>query len=110
MNKKDKPSQLELFSSSAEIPQNAKERTTIFDNRVSFNIEHLLVLCVVVLMFIVFSFSLGVEKGKKIAIISGVSNIPATEKRFETIEKRVGKEPQANQLKTDSFKRLLSLS
>jgi septal ring-binding cell division protein DamX len=70
MNKKNKFKQLELFSGSIDFYERNKYKRRIFESSFTLNIEHIIVLLVVILMIGVFSFSLGVERGKKIIISS----------------------------------------
>ncbi|MFH1655525.1 MAG: SPOR domain-containing protein [Candidatus Omnitrophota bacterium] len=83
MDKKEKARQLELFSHPADFPEIEKSGRTFFHNHISLNVEHIIVLSVVILMVVIFSFSLGVERGKKITDIQKTINIQRVEKQAE---------------------------
>ena len=70
MDKQDKLKQLELFSHSAESKDTERLSRSFFHHHINLSIEHIIVLSVVLLMAVVFSFSLGVEKGKRITGVS----------------------------------------
>ena len=102
MEKKTKPRQLELFSSAVEPQAKVKQRHSIFSNYTNLNIENFIVLSVIFLMVIIFSFSLGVERGKKITNTSGSQFVQAEEK--ESSEKKFELEPKVVQVKDQSHK------
>lgn len=86
MDKKDSIKQLELFPGAVERHEASTKRSRFFDNCFVLNTEHIIVLLVVLLMVGVFSFSLGVEKGKRISVVSEVKESPALEERIEEAE------------------------
>jgi cell division septation protein DedD len=79
MEKKQVPGQLELFSSSVESQDNSKARTTPWQSLIHLNIEQAIMISVIVLMVVVFSFSLGVEKGKRASKVLGNKDTLASE-------------------------------
>lgn len=83
MEKKQVRQQLELFSGSVDLPESTKDRQTFFQNRIHLNIEHIVMLSVVVLMAIIFSFSLGVEKGKRVVNVLDTKNLKTSEVKLE---------------------------
>ena len=85
MDKKEKHSQLELFSHSADSPQKHRQRHSIFNSCITLNLEHFIVLSVVVLMVAVFSFSLGVEKGKKINTVAVKKDVQTAVEKEEIV-------------------------
>jgi len=79
MEKKQGPGQLELFSGSVNLPEADRTHYTAWQNRIHLNIEQIIMFSVIVLMVIVFSFSLGVEKGKVLSGVSDNKNLQASE-------------------------------
>ncbi len=59
------PQQFELFNSSDE-PSSVKKG--LFSKRISLAVEHLIIVCIVVLVLCVAVFSMGVERGKSAAV------------------------------------------
>ncbi len=71
MEKRQVPGQLELFSSSVDSPEASKTRIAPWQNLIYLNIEQTIMISVIILMAIVFGFSLGVEKGKRSSRVLG---------------------------------------
>lgn len=97
MEKKQGPGQLELFSGSVNLPEAGKAHYTAWQSRINLNIEQTIMFSVIVLMLIVFSFSLGVEKGKVLSGVSGNKNLQVSETPQTT--KAVVKETKQEVLK-----------
>jgi len=97
MDKKEKPGQLELFSHSTDSSQKKKGIRTFFHNHISLNVEHIIVLSVVVLMVMIFSFSLGVEKGKRI------TNSYQDDESVQVIEKQIEKVVPVVEVKEETY-------
>lgn len=84
MEKKEVPGQLELFSGSIDSSDTGKSRITPWQNLVHLNIEQAIMISVIVLMVIVLSFSLGVEKGKRIDNVLNNQNTLISEVQLPT--------------------------
>jgi hypothetical protein len=94
--KKEKARQLELFSQSIDSVEPERNTDTVFHKRVSLNVEHAVVLAVAVLMLVIFIFSIGVEKGRKI------TRIPEAVVAFK-VEKQIVEQPAVVEAKQEVY-------
>ena len=74
MNLNYKQSQFELFPGAAGSSDRAN-RPQFFFSSLSFSLENAIIAGIFVLMAVVFSFSVGVERGKKIALVNPLKNV-----------------------------------
>ncbi|HOX54602.1 MAG: SPOR domain-containing protein [Candidatus Omnitrophica bacterium] len=116
MENKQAPGQLELFSGSVDSSGRGGSHVTPWQKLVYLNIEQAIMISVIVLMAIILSFSLGVEKGKKAnnvlnnrnTIVSEVQLTPKVEVREVPQEAKKAQEvlqkvtPQDKEIKQTS--------
>lgn len=74
MNLNYKQSQFELFpGASAGLPKTM--RPQLFLSQLTLSLENAIIAGIFILMGVVFSFSVGVERGKKIALANSIKNV-----------------------------------